>query len=562
MQPTPEPIHANDDAFRALVEQSLAGVYIIQNGVFRYANARLLEIFGCGPEDMTSFDAFMAWAVAEEDHAKVRDNIRKRLDGEVRSLRYGIRGRRKDATPIYVEVHGSLAEYDGEPAIVGIVLDITERRRMEAALRESEERYRLLFNGGNDAVLVYEMLPGGVPGRFIEVNDLACRRLGYSREELLGLSPSDIDGPVAAEAIRAVAGQFESTGHALYERVHVARDGREIPVEINAHLFELGGRPVALSIARDITERKLAEAALRESEAKLREITSELGDGIYVLDRDGKLTFMNKAAEKMLGWYENELLGKNAHETFHFQTPDGTHVPMRDCPVYRSIRSGETYRILEDWFTRKDGTLFPVSFVATPLHRGGETIGSVAAFQDVTERKEAEDLIRHMAHHDMLTGLPNRTLLADRIEQALAHAKRGRQQVAVLFLDLDGFKRVNDTLGHDTGDVLLKGVAARLAGCVRESDTVARMGGDEFVLLLSGIQAPADAETVARKVIDAVNVPMRIGGQDTHVGVSVGIALYPADGEDTRTLMKLADAAMYRAKDAGRNAYRRHAEPD
>ncbi len=670
-------------SFHALVQQSLTGLYVIQDGNFRYVNDRFLEFFGCSREDMDSFESFIDWAVVPEDRAMVRENIRRRLDGEVDNLRYSIRCRRKDGTPVYIEVHGRRADYQGLPAIVGIVfdvtarrqaeleldrehqfisavldtvgalvivldrqghvvrfnrqcelasgytvdevagrtiwdclltpeerptvaavfehlltgtfpnqfenhwvtktgairliawtntvlldaagqvefvigtgLDVTERRRMEAAMRESEQRYRLLFNSGYDAIMVHALVPGGRPGRIIEVNDLACRRLGYTREEMLRLTPADIDAAGFDAATPKIARQIEVHGHALFERVHQTRDGREIPVEISTHRVELGGQPVALSIARDISERRLAEEALRENEARLKEITSELGDGIYVLDRAGRLTFMNKAAEQMLGWREAELLGRNAHETFHFQKLDGTPVPMCDCPVYHSIHSGETYRVHEDYFTRRDGRLFPVSFVSTPLHRSGEIVGSVAAFQDITALKAAQERIQYMAHYDMLTNLPNRTLLADRLERALAHARRNGQGLALAFMDLDGFKQVNDSLGHDAGDILLKVIAQRLQACLRESDTVARMGGDEFVMLLTDVMQPGEVEVVVRKVLDTVNQPISLNDQLTHVGVSVGVALYPAHGEDPQSLMKHADQAMYLAKEGGRNGYR------
>ena len=672
-----------------LLDQTLAGVYVIQDGAFRYVNDRLLEIFGCQRADMeTGIETFMAWAVDAEDRILVRENIRRRLSGEVRSLRYSLRAYKRDGSRITLEIQGALSDFGGRPAITGIVLDmtaqrqaeavlatenrfiaavldtvgalvivldrqgrvvrcnsecervsgyradelvgapiwtrllpedeqrsvqavfeellagnfpnccenrwlhrqgterliawsntalldehgevefvigtgidITERHRMEQALKDSEARYRLLFNSGYDAIMVHGAVPGELPGAFIEVNHLACERLGYSREEFRRLTPADIDVDCPPEAYQEIARQLETRGHALFERVHRARDGRHIPVEINTHAFRLHGQPVALSIARDITERKLAEAALRESEARLREITSELGDGIYVLDRNGNLDFMNRAAERMLGWSEQELLGQNAHEIFHFQKPDGTPVPVCECPVYQAMHSGETYHVLEDWFTRKSGELFPVSFVAAPLHREGEIIGSVAAFQDITARKVAEERIRYMAHHDMLTGLPNRALLNDRLEQVLAVARRRRHSFALLFLDLDHFKEINDTFGHDVGDSLLRQVAGLLKDCVRETDTIARMGGDEFVLLLSELRGPDDAEIIADKVVSTLDRPVENSGQISRIAASVGIAVYPDDGDDAQTLIKHADAAMYQVKETGRNGYRSFGKP-
>ncbi|MDD5330186.1 MAG: PAS domain S-box protein [Sulfuricella sp.] len=570
--------------------------------------------------------------------------------------------------------------------VIATGIDVTESRLMEAELCDSEARFRMLFNSGNDAIMAHRMMPDGMPGQFVEVNDLACRRLGYTRQELLALSPADIDDTAFVSDIPRVSRQVESEGHALFERVHVGKDGRKIPVEINTHLIELKGQPVALSIARDITERKAAEAALRESEARLREITSELGDGIYVLDRAGMLTFMNAAAEGMLGWTEAELLGENAHETFHFQKPDGARVPLCDCPVYQSIHSGDTYRIHEDYFTRKDGTLFPVSFVAAPLHRGGEIVGSVAAFQDIAsrlegekalheseekfrlistaamdaivilgpeeeitywnpaaanifgyqpgealgrnlhellapprhrdqsrrgfarfresgegaligktseitalrkggeefpielsisaisikgrwhalgiirdigQRKKAEEQIHHLAYYDTLTDLPNRRLLTDRLNQSLAQAQRHDRPLAVMFLDLDHFKEINDSLGHDVGDELLRAVARRLNACVRSADTVSRQGGDEFVIVLAELRQPRDAEQVADKILKSLSEPIGVREHQLRITTSIGIAVYSSDHpEDAQELMKKADTAMYAAKEAGRNQYR------
>lgn len=397
-------------------------------------------------------------------------------------------------------------------------------------------------------------------GRVVRFNAECERVTGFAAAEMLGqpywvkLLPEAERPRVRAVFDQLAAGNFPNRCDNLWCTKTGAQ--RLIAWSNTALLDTHGEVEYVIGTGIDITERKQAEAELRESEAKLREITSELGDGIYVLDRAGNLTFMNRAAERMLGWREEELLGKNAHEAFHFQKPDGTYVPLSDCPVYQSIHSGETYRIPEDWFTRRDGMLFPVSFVASPLHRGGEIIGSVAAFQDISERRQAEVRIHFMAHHDMLTGLPNRSLLADRLEQTLARAKRQKLPFVVMFLDLDHFKMINDTLGHDVGDALLIVVADRLRECVRESDTVARMGGDEFVILLSEVSDAADAQIVAAKTIAVLNQPVRLAGQERQIGVSVGIALYPAHGESAQALMKHADIAMYQAKEGGRNAFR------
>ncbi|HYD67464.1 PAS domain S-box protein [Azospirillum sp.] len=302
--------------------------------------------------------------------------------------------------------------------------EITERLRQEQVLRESEERYRLLFNSSMDAIMVNRLLPDGGPGRFVEVNDVACERLGYTRDELLSRAPPDIDDPESAKDEPRVVAALRDTGHAVFERVHVARDGRRIPVEIAARRFLHAGQPAVVALVRDITE-----------------------------------------------------------------------------------------------------------------------------------RKRAEERIYHLAHYDALTDLPNRRLLMDRLDRALALAARHGRMVAVLMLDLDGFKPVNDRYGHEVGDELLTVIARRLETAVRRADTLARLGGDEFVVVLSEVKTVADAELVAGKVIAAINEPVAMRVGTIHVGASVGIGLYPADGSDAASVMRAADRAMYRAKADGRNQY-------
>ncbi len=540
--------------FHVLVQQSLAGLYVIQDDSFRYINDRFLEIFACDRADVGAVEPFLAWAVVEQDRPTVRENLRKRLAREVESLRYAIQGRRKDGRPLYIEIHGRRGEYEGRPAIIGLLLDVTPRQQ---AVEELAREHRFISAVLDTVGALVVVLDG--QGRIVRFNRECERVSGYRSDEMLGrrvwdeLIPEPERQGVAEVFANLQAGHFPHH----YENHWLTRHGEQRLIAwTNTVLLDAAGQvEFVIGTGLDITDRRRMEVTLRESEARLREITSELGDGIYVLDHAGHLTFMNRAAQEMLGWSESELLGLSAHESFHYQKPDGTQVPVCDCPVYKSIHSGETYRVHEDYFTRRDGTLFPVSFVSTPLHRGGEIIGSVAAFQDISERKAAQERIHHMAHHDMLTGLPNRALLGERLTWMLAQARRRSQGLAVVFMDLDGFKQVNDSLGHDVGDALLKVVAGRLKSCLRESDTVARLGGDEFVMLLADVVQPEVAAGVAEKVIEAVNRSILLNEHALHVGVSVGIALYPAHGDDSQTLMKHADWAMYQAKEAGRNDY-------
>lgn len=318
----------------------------------------------------------------------------------------------------------------------------------------------------------------------------------------------------------------------------------------------LGGRRLQRSedlmrAARDEAERLVAKDDL---------LLSSLGEGVYGVDHAGMCNFINPAACTMLALSQEEVIGRDQHVLFHSRQGDGTPYPHEQCPIYLTLQDGQK-RNREDAFLR-DGQLFPVYLSVTPMWRNGDIVGAVVVFQDISERKQAELQIRQLAYYDMLTGLPNRRLLLDRCEHALTQAARFRRSLAVMFLDLDRFKQINDSQGHMAGDELLRQVAMRLQTCVRAGDTVARPGGDEFVILLAEIAQPADAALVADKVIASLQLPVPVQGGLIQITTSIGIAVYPVDGDDDmQELMKKADLAMYQAKEAGRNGYRFYEPP-
>ena len=428
---------------------------------------------------------------------------------------------------------------------------------------------------------------------------------------------------------------------------------------------------------RAAAERRRMEKALREDELKLRQITSALGEGLYVLNPQGELTFMNPEAERLLGWTEDELRGRQVHTIFHKPLRSQAAPPNGQCPVLAVTRRGRRYSDGDDVFIHRDGSLISVAYVATPIIADGEITGVVVAFQDIgarkameaelrlaaklvefsanailvtdprgviesanpaftritgyephevrgqrptvlasgrhsaafykkmwqsllqrgrwegeiwnrrkdgtvypewlsisaiydsqgrlerymavfldiTQQKEAETKLKFLADNDYLTGLPNRKAFGERLEQALAAADGIERGVALMFLDLDGFKPVNDELGHDAGDLVLKEIACRLQQCVRASDTVARFGGDEFVILLADVPLAVLAQTaeeIALDVLQRVPQPILLEGRPVSVGVSIGIALYPHHGRGADSLLTAADSAMYDAKQAGR----------
>lgn len=306
-------------------------------------------------------------------------------------------------------------------------------------------------------------------------------------------------------------------------------------------------------LARGVAMRSSLRSELLRSALRHKEITDNLGEGLVVLDARGRVTTLNPEAERLLGWSAGELLGQEAHGLFH-RHPEGG-LPAERCPIRQVVVSGEVYRSEEERFWRRDGSSFPAGVIAAPLSGEHAGRGIVLAFRDITELKRQQAEIFHLAYHDPLTGLPNRRLLLDRLELALGLARRHGRELALMFLDLDHFKQINDTHGHDGGDELLRGVAERLQQAVRGSDTVSRQGGDEFVILLPEIGSAAQAEQTARRILQLLREPVAVKGTPLAVGVSIGIAFCPGDAETVDALLLEADAAMYAAKQAGRNRY-------
>src|SRR6202521_61727 len=306
---------------------------------------------------------------------------------------------------------------------------------------------------------------------------------------------------------------------------------------------------------RNMAERKTAEEALFIEKERATETLNSIGDAVLSTDILGNVTYLNVVAEKMTGWTCAEALGRPLGEVFHII--DGATRKSCPNPVELAIREDKTVKLTPNCtLIRHDGSEFSIEDSTAPIHdRSGLITGAVIVFHDVTVVRAMTLEMSHLAQHDILTDLPNRLLLKDRISQAIVAARRNNTKVAVLFLDLDDFKHINDSLGHAVGDNLLQSVAKRLVSCVRSSDTVSRQGGDEFVVLLSEIKQPSDAGITARKILAAVTASHRFEKNDMQLTASIGLSTYPEDGQDAETLLKNADMAMYEGKKRGHNNY-------
>ncbi|MDB5747549.1 MAG: diguanylate cyclase [Massilia sp.] len=285
------------------------------------------------------------------------------------------------------------------------------------------------------------------------------------------------------------------------------------------------------------------------------------GEGIWGVDSSGRCTFASEAAARMLGYAVHEMVGKSMHELTHYQHANGDPYPVHDCPIYQTSHTGRPCQRDDEVFWRKNGSAFPVRYLTYPVVESGSIVGSVVTFTDITQRKAAENEIRHLVFYDSLTGLPNRQLLLDRLQHALAVCVRSRSTGALLFIDLDNFKTLNDTLGHEQGDQLLRQVSARLVASVRNSDTVARLGGDEFVVMVEDLapnahEAASEARCVGEQLLAALNLPYLLGGSAHFSSPSIGITLFNAQDADVGEQLKRGDLAMYQAKAAGRNTLR------
>jgi len=298
---------------------------------------------------------------------------------------------------------------------------------------------------------------------------------------------------------------------------------------------------------------KPLERSLHLESVKSHKILEMAAEGIVTINTKGIILSFNRAAQKIFGYSEKEILGKNV--SLLVPAP---HREQHDGYLARYLQTGQA-RIIgktkEIEGVRKDGTIFPMELGVTEV-KLGDTHLFTAILRDISEKKLTQQRIEHLAHYDTLTQLPNRSLFYDRLRQAIMIAKRIQRSIVLLYLDLDGFKQVNDTLGHHTGDMLLILVAERLRKCVRESDTLARFGGDEFTLILNDIDEHEDVKLVAQKIIEVISQPFEVEGHTLHIGVSIGIARFPDDAMVDGELLVAADKAMYSAKAAGKSTYR------
>ncbi|MDH1263163.1 EAL domain-containing protein [Pseudomonas sp. GD03944] len=432
-------------------------------------------------------------------------------------------------------------QLDETPVLVVIVRDISQLKATQQQLQVSEEKFAKAFHASPDGLLITRISDG----LLIEANEGFNRITGYSNDDVAARSTLDLGIWADPQDRQRMLECIRQDGSVRDLSVQIrTRSGQSRLCELSAQPIPIGDEACLLTIARDITERQVMQEKLQQA-ATVFESTAE---GVLITDTQQRITAVNRAFSTITGYSEAEALG---------QTPRLLSSGQHDSAFYSALwhqLGAEGHWQGEIWNRRKNGELYPEWLTINAVrNKADEITHFVGVFADISSLKHAQARLDHQAHHDPLTGLPNRLLFESRLRTALDDAQTDARQGAVLFLDLDRFKHINDSLGHPVGDQLLKRIAQRLREQLRDIDTIARLGGDEFIILLPGLHETVDAELVANKLLACFAPPFQIDEHEFFISASIGISLYPEHGMDVATLVKNADAAMYRSKAKGRN---------
>ncbi len=459
--------------------------------------------------------------------------------GSIRNLEMPFR--RKDGRMFSGLVSAEPFDLDSTPAVVVVVRDITQLKQAQQELQMSEEKFAKSFHSSPDGLLITRQRDG----MLVEVNEGFSRITGHESSTSLDQSVIDLGIWANLDERSKLLEQLNREGFVRDFRSHIRhKDGQIRLCEISSRPLLIGGEACMLTIARDITERHQMQEKLQLA-ATVFESTAE---GVLITDTRQRINAVNRAFSEITGYSEQEALG---------QTPSLMASGLHDSAFYAAMwyqLTAEGHWQGEITNRRKNGEVYPSWLTISAVRNREQFITHfVAVFADISSLKHAQARLDYQAHHDPLTGLPNRTLFENRLQAALLHSMESNSLGAVLFLDLDRFKHINDSLGHPVGDLLLKGIAQRLKETLRDIDTVARLGGDEFIILLPGLLHASDAEAIAAKLLACFTAPFQAGEHEFFMSASIGSCLFPTDGHDVATVVKNADAAMYRSKAKGRN---------
>ncbi|VVP35254.1 bifunctional diguanylate cyclase/phosphodiesterase [Pseudomonas fluorescens] len=516
-----------------------------------YGSARAAELHGLEAKPFhEAFDEFFEGVPGEERNT-MRDAYRSLREGPAGNYQLTYRVQLPDGSSRYLESRARLyRDENGVPVrMAGTLLDITDQVEREQRLVASEEKFATLFQVSPDPICVTDQ----DTGQFIEINSSFTQTFGWSVAEVIGHSADEIGlWDAAAHSPHRIEQIIREQG--LDNAAIVARhkDGLSLTCVISSRQISVGNQPCIVTTLRDISHQQRSEAALKASEEKFAKAFHSSPDAITITERDtGRYLEVNDGFCRLTGYRAQEVIGRTAYEVGIWAEEKQRSALLAELQFKGRVHHREMLG------RNKDGALLTVEVSVEPITLN-ETACLLLTARDVSLLKNAEAQIRHLAYHDPLTNLPNRALLMERLSQQIALLKHHNLRGALLFLDLDHFKHINDSLGHPVGDTVLKIITARLEASVRLEDTVARLGGDEFVVLLSGLEGSrnevsAEVQQLADTLRELLSEPMFLDGQRLQVTPSIGIALIPDHGSTPTDLLKRADIALYRAKDSGRN---------
>jgi len=542
-----ETLQALNESLKAVVETSPLAIYsVTPNGIVTLWNPAAEKMFGISKELALGQRSPL---VAQGNAEKALELRRRVMMGET-IYNYEITRKRSDGAEIEISI--SAAPLRGaSQEIIGVLVtcsDITSLKQTSQALDQ-----QLHFTQELLEVMPSPIFYRRAEGAYLGFNRAWEMFFAQRREDWIGKRPQDL-----LRAEKAILAEIEDRDVLSSGRTSVAedvvKDGRGMDRHVVRHISrftDADGRSAGvIGVLTDITDFKQVAQALEASEGRFKALTESAMDIVTVLDAEGRIRYQSPSVRHLLGYEPESMIGQCQFDLVH--RDDGER--MREA-FAELLTRGQMERAVEFRVCRSDGEWRTLEAIGKNCFDVPEVRGIIVNTRDITDRKNIEERIQHLAFHDALTGLPNRSLMQDRVSQAIGRAERSTKRFAVMFIDIDNFKNINDTLGHDVGDELLRQVAARLMDSVRTHDTIARQGGDEFIVLLDQLEGHQGATRVAQKILDALRLAFQVGGADQHVSGSIGIALYPDDGRDPPTLLKNADTAMFHGKALGKNTY-------
>ena len=539
-------LRSSEDHYKGLIESlsAIAWEARLDNDTYTYVSPQAEALLGYPVADWLA-PGFWKRVVHPDDLPRIQAWRKKEISaGHDHSLDYRVIT--AEGHTLWLRDIASITTHHQQAVVRGLMINISETKQTEEALLLSEEKFAKAFHASLDGLLLSRQSDGLI----IEINEGFSRLIGYDSASALYHSTLELQLWVDPQERRNLLAILEKNGFVRDFTCHIRhKEGQVRLCEISSYPLLIGADDCILTIVHDITERHQMQEKLLQT-ATVFESTAE---GIIFTDPEQKITAVNRAFSEITGYSESEVLG---------QTPrilaSGRHDKLFFASMWYQLSSADNWQG-EICNRRKNGETYPSWMTISAVRNNTDVVTHfVAVFSDISTLKQAQERLDHQAHHDPLTNLPNRLLFESRVRQILSDQRRNDQYSAVLFLDLDRFKNINDSLGHPVGDQLLKGIATRLTEQLRDIDTVARLGGDEFIVLLPGLKHPDDAQMIAEKLLGSFNEPFLTDESELFISASIGISVYPDDGDDVATLIKNADIAMYHSKLKGRNRVERY----